>query len=464
MCIGVSTLHPSMWQATVSTKEWGVGCIFCARSAQSKEVASTRWSRFEVSSSIQIQNLLQHASGQQHQIAARPYSLPDAVSLVPTQVPKGQADSGIYMQPVSASTSARISMVQCLPSPTIPAAKTTAMKSDVSRQAAESELPPAAAESPAAWLQAFRVAKHAQVQGSSDKEHDLSRHKLRQMFWCLAEAKREESREWFGKAGRNVVISLAHDARKSVIAVRYVACNKQLERRSGLVGLVTGCGDATAYSQQILECMQQMFSYGAGALDPKGVLDESALNDFHRGIQCMTADGAPYAQKASRLLTRELRNLRVVIRDRSHAVTGALKNAAEADTLISSFKEQFISGPRSVCKLITHNQAFGKTFALACEAEQSTTKLPVLTALHYGKARFLSQVLPERRLFLQLLGLVLALQKFSKEGKTVQERTWAATALEALHFENLAVMGAVTDAEANRTTKTSVRFYEEVRL
>ena len=161
-------------------------------------------------------------------------------------------------------------------------------------------------------------------------------------------------------------------------------------------------------------------------------------------------------------VTRELVNLRAVVRDRGHAVTGALKNAAEADSLISSFKDMFISGPRSVCKLVTHNQAFGKCFALACEAEQSTSKLPVLTALHYGKARFLSQVLPERRIFLQLLGLALALKKFSKEGRTAQERTWAATALDALQFENLAVMGAVTDAEADRTVQKcgSIRKFE----
>ena len=264
-----------------------MGCVFCARAAKNKEVASTKWSRFEVSSSIQIQNLLQHAAGHQHQIAGRAHSLPDAGSLVPMP----QSDSGIYLQPVAASTSAQVCQ------PELPAAKMQPMKSDFAGQAAESQLQPAA-QSPAAWLQAFRIAKQAQVQGSSDKEHDLSRHKLRQMFWCLAEAKREETRAWFGKAGRNVAISLAHDARKTVIAVRYVACNKQLETRSGLVGLISGCGDATAYSNQIVRSMRQLFSYGAGGLDPTGVLDEAALHDFQRSVRCMSADGAPYAQKA----------------------------------------------------------------------------------------------------------------------------------------------------------------------
>ena len=44
-----------------------------------------------------------------------------------------------------------------------------------------------------------------------------------------------------------------------------------------------------------------MFSCGAGGLDPKGVLHEAGLNDYQRSIQSMTCDGAPYAQKASRL-------------------------------------------------------------------------------------------------------------------------------------------------------------------
>ncbi|CAE7225956.1 unnamed protein product, partial [Symbiodinium sp. CCMP2456] len=65
----------------------------------------------------------------------------------------------------------------------------------------------------------------------------------------------------------------------------------------------------------------------------------------------------------------------------------------------------------------------------------------------YGKSRFSSQVAPERRLLLQLLGLMLALRKRQTGGKTPALREWATDKLQMLKFSVVAAAAAVCDGE-----------------
>lgn len=67
--------------------------------------------------------------------------------------------------------------------------------------------------------------------------------------------------------------------------------------------------------------------------------------------------------------------------------------------------------------------------------------------LRYGKSRFSSQVAPERRLLLQLLGLMLALRKRQTGGKTPALREWATDKLQMLKFSVVAAAAAVCDGE-----------------
>ena len=273
------------------------------------------------------------------------------------------------------------------------------------------------------------------------------------MHWAIAEAKREQVRDWLAKSGRKTDISLAHDARDKIVAVRFTAVNEKLERKRGLLGALETHGNAEKYSQCILECINQFFSRGTGALDARGVLDEASVAEFKACVTCVTADGAPYAQKACRLLSSSgLSNLRAIIRDRGHAIVGSLKNAVDCDQEIRNFKEEFVSGPSSVAKHISFNASFRERFEMACKAQQETSSdpIPVMLSLRYGKARFQSQVDPERRLLLHLLGTCTALSKHAEQATTAEERLWAAKRLRQLTFERVALMACVADAEVTR--------------
>ena len=196
--------------------------------------------------------------------------------------------------------------------------------------------------------------------------------------------------------------------------------------------------------------MKQFFTLGAGALDETGVHDAALQDVFEKSVAVVTADGAPYAQKACRLLGHCFVNLRAVVRDRAHAIVGAMKNASEVDHFVTEFKEMVTTGPESVCKRVTHNSGFRERFERACtaQAETAAEPVPLLCSLRYGKARFASQVDPERRILLQLLGTLYALRKHASEASDAKDRAWAEARLRYFTFERVAVMAAITDAEA----------------
>ena len=194
------------------------------------------------------------------------------------------------------------------------------------------------------------------------------------------------------------------------------------------------------------------FTRGAGALnDVRGVLDEAAEHEFCRAVTSQCADGAAYAQLACRDLEALFPRLRAIVRDRAHAVVNAMKHAAQADDLVTNlvqtWKEKFVSGRVCVAKEITHCEGFRQTFELACQTPRSAAKpgaqTPLMLSLCYGKARFASQVAPERRLLLQVLGLAVALRRRASQGKKPEARC----KLKHLNFRALATMAAITDGE-----------------
>ena len=405
--------------------------------------------------------LMATCPGAQHQEAMKPFMLPDAALLPTTPVAGGQPDCSVYMEASRPKPEQKPVQTESLQRRPDLAGTSSAHSSHSSGTVCSTSV---AGPSPAhlgtgpdalpvnSWLTAFRVAKQAQCKSSSE-EVTVSPHKMRQMHWAIAEAKREQVRDWLAKSGRKTDISLAHDARDKIVAVRFTAVNEKLERKRGLLGALETHGNAEKYSQCILECINQFFSRGTGALDARGVLDEASVAEFKACVTCVTADGAPYAQKACRLLSSSgLSNLRAIIRDRGHAIVGSLKNAVDCDQEIRNFKEEFVSGPSSVAKHISFNASFRERFEMACKAQQETSSdpIPVMLSLRYGKARFQSQVDPERRLLLHLLGTCTALSKNAEQATTAEERLWAAKRLRQLTFERVALMACVADAEVTR--------------
>ena len=223
------------------------------------------------------------------------------------------------------------------------------------------------------WQDVFdRAAKAA-----SSTVPGVSPHKVSQMMWCLAEARREEQRLFLSQNWGHVSVGLMHDGRGPYVAVRYRAVNDKLEERCGLLALTSCPGGSKELADGIQKGIEVFFTRGAGALnDIRGVTDESGVYQFARAVQTQCADGAAYAQLACRELNKVFPNLLAIVRDRGHSVVNTLKHATEADDVLRAFKEKFVSGPMSVAKELTHCTAFRHSFELAHQAQQESQRRP----------------------------------------------------------------------------------------
>ena len=67
----------------------------------------------------------------------------------------------------------------------------------------------------------------------------------------MAEAKRQEVRDWLSRSGRELDAALAHDARGKIVVVRFAAVDQALDRKRGLLGIVHSHGDAEQYARSI---------------------------------------------------------------------------------------------------------------------------------------------------------------------------------------------------------------------
>ena len=239
------------------------------------------------------------------------------------------------------------------------------------------------------WTDVFEKAKAA-----SSTVPGVSAHKVSQMMWCLAEARREEDRLFLSKNWGHVSVGLMHDGRGPHVAVRYRAVTDRLEERCGLLALTTCPGGSKELADGIQKGVEVFFTRGAGALnDSRGVTDDSGVFQFARAVQTQCADGAAYAQLACRELNKVFPNLLAIVRDRGHSVVNTLKHATEADDVLRAWKEKFINGPMSVAKELTHCTAFRHSFELAHQAQQESQrrpdgKMPLMLSLqHLGIIR-----------------------------------------------------------------------------
>ena len=212
------------WLAACCVEEWALGCIFCARAAREGVVSETKWSRFEVSTSIQFQNIRQrvqgasnypvrtpaavlthccfHAcacAGQQHQRASAAYMLPDAeqeLAAPCSSDPAISAAGGVYMEDRVFSDARDEACGQASPKAGAPQRGLQGVSAAPRCAAVPARTSPAMvwpkALPKSLWLKVFQVTKAASSgQGAMDVA-GLSPHKLFQMVWCLAEAKREQ--------------------------------------------------------------------------------------------------------------------------------------------------------------------------------------------------------------------------------------------------------------------------------
>lgn len=180
--------------------------------------------------------------------------------------------------------------------------------------------------------------------------------KARQMAWCLSEAARCDLRQ---KLLRATVVALHQDARKGLLLVRVSACcQKTLEVTSAVLGVLRDFGTtATDILDATVQIMQE-----ALAPDPRKDDGIDAPSVVWPKVEVYDADGASDEQLSGRMLAGHARhpgrgrltlapNLRLVVRDRTHAATRIIKNPWAASRELTLAFQWF----RQFAKLLFHS-------------------------------------------------------------------------------------------------------------
>jgi hypothetical protein len=159
------------------------------------------------------------------------------------------------------------------------------------------------------------------------------------MTWCLAEAAKQFDQDWLRTSQ---VVGLQQDASSGILIIKYMATNDKLERRSGILGIAKDYGTkATDTYKATLVVLKSFWTKNLGVPWPSGVrpgrsgpatlFDEDSHRKFLDKIVLFSADAASDEQRVGSLLrgkvsanrpaAEALTNVKVVMRDPTHAAT-----------------------------------------------------------------------------------------------------------------------------------------------
>ncbi len=149
------------------------------------------------------------------------------------------------------------------------------------------------------------------------------RGKVKRMLLCLAEGCKRQDQRFFKDVQS---VALARDARKSRLAIRFVAVNSKLQTRSGLLGLAPDFGTGSAAITRATANLLREFStkyVGTASANLISGLHTAVRNNVHM----ITVDAATDEVLSAEMMRKPLLgmmstttpNLRIVLRDKAHA-------------------------------------------------------------------------------------------------------------------------------------------------
>jgi len=182
--------------------------------------------------------------------------------------------------------------------------------------------PPSTRPSCADFVQVLE--ERAQGQSYNSSTIVGSREKNLRLSWCLAEAIRDSDRSFLR---RSSVMAIHQDSRTEdgLLLVRFVAVDSNLDCRAGVLGVARGHG--TTAEEVAKATMDILRSACTPRLGPPrqpaaaGDLDVELVERVKSSVEIFIADGAAEEQLAGRLLKAHLPNLRIQVRDKTHAAT-----------------------------------------------------------------------------------------------------------------------------------------------
>ena len=271
--------------------------------------------------------------------------------------------------------------------------------------------------------------------------------KTRRMAWCLAEASRRQKHElWRSGSGADGLPILAsatlfQDARAGKLSIRFTAANSAMQKRSGhmyTVDLKDFSTDSIGLMKATMFALKAFCALGLHPpyLDPNRqcpVPDEN----FHvcqrllASVEMFCSDAASDEIRAGHMLAGQdsvhreylpkLPNLKLVVRDRPHAVRRVLTRGWKPCGFMENVSSCFVTSKSSPVNKIQHSHIFQNMFAVNIKNLDADLKAvrshPHIKDLSYAPHRFESTQQPLARIVLFFHAFILTVTQIAWERK-----------------------------------------------
>ena len=381
-----------------SAGAWGIGCRVCHRSG-----AKSAWARLAVANSVQLCNVMAHASSASHQKAV--------ASFLGGRVP------GRAMQPDGAPP---LSAFQAVRTHTI------------SGQALNVPLP------------AVGTGK-----------------KLRRMQYCLAEAKRVILRK---RLASSHAIAIHQDARGKRLVVRFAAVTRQLRVLRGTLGqanhLRLGLVGAT---RAILSRFCTAY-WGAPQSGVTARVNTALTSAIASKVEIFDADAAADEQAAGRALNNLFPNLKALMRDVTHASRRITKRPWAADPVLAELMDRVVFGRHSITRIIETSEGFKGRFQELVQLvdDNPAKRLPHrIRSLRAAKHRHESAQVPLARAVLYMDALLTLAEEILVRRRGEAVAAHALAFLEFIDERKLLLLALLADAGDEATQH--LRFFDTER-
>ena len=305
--------------------------------------------------------------------------------------------------------------------------------------------------------------------------------KARRMAWCIAEASRDMKRDMWrpgvGADGKPVIFSttLYQDARAGRLSIRFSAASSAMDTCSGHLYTVNlkdfstdsvGLMKATMFALRAFCCRRLHPPYLEG--NKQVTLPDENLEMRARllsSVETFCSDAASDEIRAGRMLAGQtsvtdeylprLPNLKMVVRDRPHAVRRVLTRGWQPDGYLQEVATEFVAGKGSPVNRIQHSHVFQDFFSANIKALDPGLRAvrthPHMQDLSYAPHRFESATKPLARIVLFLHAFLATVSQIAWDRKHEEEGKDMARFLLWLDDERLLTLALMADAATETT-------------
>lgn len=286
-------------------------------------------------------------------------------------------------------------------------------------------------------------------------QHGIGPDKLRQLSFCLSEAKRMLTRAWLMESA--ATIALQQDERNQRLLLRFTAASSNMERRSGVLGLAKNFGSAAGSISQATERIIREFCtpgfFAPGLQTTEFPLCEALLESIRSKIEVVTCDNAGDEQKATELLrTRSgsdgkpfLPNMRLGLRDHAHASRRVIKRPFDSDPVLKDIMTSVFLGKDAIVPTIENSYLAKNRLEHHCSKIPSATKT-IIRSMSLARQRFDSTQKPIGRFCLYLIPLLTTSIEMAREKKGEEAGMRAIAFLAFCTEETLLLISMIADA------------------